>query len=165
VWLNEKIAPELLPYESEAVEGLLEAVREQACLRKKLLSPPGAHALLACRRVSAAVPLHSHTHDTTFLNLKFFIVTFPPQEDAAKAGAEGDSTSKFMYNVYHMELDRIKFLISSYLRTRLWKVGESCDGRPFVSTALYAEYSHVIGGHDDGKLILISLFVPPCAAD
>eukprot|EP00045_Choanoeca_perplexa_P000518 m.14827 g.14827 ORF g.14827 m.14827 type:complete len:225 (+) comp10354_c0_seq2:119-793(+) len=44
------------------------------------------------------------------------------QEADAKEGAHLNVQNKFHFNIYSMEIERIKYLLANYLRTRLWKV-------------------------------------------
>eukprot|EP00730_Choanoeca_flexa_P001109 TRINITY_DN10483_c0_g1_i1.p1 TRINITY_DN10483_c0_g1~~TRINITY_DN10483_c0_g1_i1.p1 ORF type:complete len:225 (+),score=67.60 TRINITY_DN10483_c0_g1_i1:128-802(+) len=73
-WVNEKCAPELLQFESDAVEKLNELVKQQ--------------------------------------------------EEQAKEGATASTDNKFQFNIYAMEIERVKYLLASYLRTRMWKIEE-----------------------------------------
>eukprot|EP00038_Savillea_parva_P018699 m.25122 g.25122 ORF g.25122 m.25122 type:complete len:218 (+) comp4211_c1_seq1:241-894(+) len=73
-WVSEKAAPEILQYETETVQTLLDLVSDQDTLSRE------------------------HSAETV--------------------------NHKFLYNVYQMEIARIKFLIRSYLRTRLKKIEE-----------------------------------------
>ncbi|EDQ91685.1 uncharacterized protein MONBRDRAFT_22745 [Monosiga brevicollis MX1] len=71
-WLNEVNAPELLPFETDAVRWLHDAVTAQ--------------------------------------------------NEQAEAGAYQDLNTKFAFAIYRMEMDRIRYLLSSYLRARLRKI-------------------------------------------
>eukprot|EP00053_Salpingoeca_punica_P016159 m.151149 g.151149 ORF g.151149 m.151149 type:complete len:211 (+) comp16895_c0_seq2:57-689(+) len=44
------------------------------------------------------------------------------QEKAAREHAHESETNMFLSNVYDMELSRLKYLVSAYIRTRLWKL-------------------------------------------
>eukprot|EP00037_Helgoeca_nana_P013738 m.126823 g.126823 ORF g.126823 m.126823 type:complete len:218 (-) comp22202_c0_seq2:2568-3221(-) len=71
-WVSEKAAPEVLQYETETVQQLLDMVADQDTQSRE------------------------HASDTV--------------------------SHRFFFNVYQMEIARIKFLIRSYLRTRLQKI-------------------------------------------
>jgi len=70
-WLNEQLAPDLLPYEQEVVDALLEKTQEQ----------------------QETIDENSHEVDT-----------------------------HFMIQLFQMELERVKYMLQSYLRIRLWKI-------------------------------------------
>ena len=74
-WLNERAAPELLPYEGVLVAELEAAVADQ--------------------------------------------------QQLVQARNADDTVKAFMGNLYFMEIERIKYLLRSYLRTRLTKVRET----------------------------------------
>ena len=71
-WINEKVCPELLQYEHEVVETLLEQIENQS--------------------------------------------------QAITEGAQENIHNAFTANLYEMEVDRLSFIVRSYLRIRLWKI-------------------------------------------
>merc|ERR1711990_81543 len=70
--VSEKGAPEILQYQDEAVDGLLELIKQQ--------------------------------------------------EIDASEQANESTTNQFLFNVYQMEINRLKYMLSAYLRTRLFKI-------------------------------------------
>eukprot|EP01135_Chromosphaera_perkinsii_P005524 Nk52_evm73s352 gene=Nk52_evmTU73s352 len=71
-WINEKVCPELLPFEHEVVENMSEQIENQAL--------------------------------------------------SIEDGAKENINNAFIANLYEMELERLRFILRSYLRVRLWKI-------------------------------------------
>ncbi|EGD79776.1 hypothetical protein PTSG_10761 [Salpingoeca rosetta] len=71
-WINEKLAPVLLPYEHNAVQTAIYEMNEQ--------------------------------------------------DEASRAQTFEDTDDKFIFELYQLELERIRFIVSSYLRIRLVKI-------------------------------------------
>eukprot|EP00039_Didymoeca_costata_P004269 m.72367 g.72367 ORF g.72367 m.72367 type:complete len:212 (+) comp12319_c1_seq1:177-812(+) len=44
------------------------------------------------------------------------------QEELSREHAHDTVDTQFLFNVYQMEIGRLKYMVSSYLRTRLWKI-------------------------------------------
>eukprot|EP00049_Salpingoeca_infusionum_P014731 m.279103 g.279103 ORF g.279103 m.279103 type:complete len:275 (+) comp15739_c4_seq9:202-1026(+) len=44
------------------------------------------------------------------------------QDEATRQKRFENETDKFIFNLYQMEIERLRFLLASYLRTRLWKI-------------------------------------------
>ena len=53
--------------------------------------------------------------------MKAVINSINKQEDAVSKKA-ADSDDRFYFNIHKMELERVKYLLKSYLRTRLMKI-------------------------------------------
>lgn len=92
-WLNERHAPELLPYKRAWVEELIDAIERQVL--------PGLLLLRGLLLILGAI----------FLQTAFIM------DNAAT-----NSEQKFISMLYQNEIERIKFILRSYLRTRLYKV-------------------------------------------
>eukprot|EP00035_Acanthoeca_spectabilis_P006337 m.123304 g.123304 ORF g.123304 m.123304 type:complete len:218 (-) comp13455_c0_seq4:2473-3126(-) len=89
-WVSEKAAPEILQYETEIVQTLLDMVSDQ--------------------------------------------------DEQSREHASDTVAHRFLFNVYQMEIARIRFLIRSYLRTRLKKI-EKYASHTIKDEALHSRLS------------------------
>jgi len=79
------------------------------------------------------------------------------QETSAQEHANDTTTHQFLFNVYQMEIGRLKYMLSAYLRTRLWKIekyhihilnSDVLKGRLSPAEIRYAqEYRRGLQGH------------------
>jgi len=79
------------------------------------------------------------------------------QEAGAQEHANDTTTHQFLFNVYQMEIGRLKYMLSAYLRTRLWKIekyhihilnSDVLKSRLSPAEIRYAEeYRNTLGNH------------------
>ena len=101
-WLNERHAPDILPVQAEVLGALLDHIRRQV----------------------GAAPIFPYFH-VFFFCLNLNLVGFSSQTDTVQA-LRGDPDSSEAEHVRIMlvqtEVERVKFVVRSYIRTRLYKV-------------------------------------------
>lgn len=93
-----QLAPDVLPYRSDIIDGLMTEVKQTVCW------------LVAWseRRSLCSVVI-------------FTRVIYDLQQEIIDE-SQKDADAVFIASMYQMDIDRVQYLISSYLRTRLVKV-------------------------------------------
>jgi GINS complex subunit 4 len=100
-WMNERHAPDILPNEGELLAGLLDHIRSQ-------VGEPHRDFRMKCWTYLIKRPMQSETVQ--------LLRTDPTSSEE----------EHFRIMLVQTEVERVKFIVRSYLRTRLFKVISSC---------------------------------------
>jgi hypothetical protein len=92
-WLNERQAPDLLPVQAEVLNALLDHIRRQVCKKNKIV----------------------------FLAL-FLILCQTDTVQALRGDPDSSEAEHARIMLVQTEVERVKFVVRSYIRTRLYKV-------------------------------------------